>query len=229
MAEAQVATRRRARNAESPSAKAALRRRAEDAVADAEDAITDVQASLDKAALGHRAGRRSDADVESIRAALARDQDHLKAQKAELHRIEVDAPLPTQVEGAFNVSRSDLAVAHAAIDKLTIRAPIGGMVLQMNAKPGELASPAATQPLVLLGDVSSLRVRAELDERPRVGQPVVIRPAASRRRELAGTVSFIAPLVEPARNVARDPRNATESISWKCWWMSRSQGHWPWG
>jgi HlyD family secretion protein len=213
-AEAQVATRRRARNAESPSAKAAARRRAEDAVSDAEDAITDAQAALDKAAFERRAGSRSDADVEASRAALARAQDRLKAQKAELRKIEADSPLPTQVEGALNIARSDLAVAAAAVEKLTLRAPIGGAVLQMNAKVGELASPAAVQPLVVLGDVSALRVRAELDERDlgeiKVGQPVVVRPAAFRGREFAGKVSFIAPLVEAARNVARDQRNATD-------------------
>jgi HlyD family secretion protein len=233
-AEAQVATRRRARNAESPSAKAAgggggggggwdgegarkegaARPRAEDAVSDAEDAITDAQAALDKAAFERRAGSRSDADVEASRAALARAQDRLKAQKAELRKIEADSPLPTQVEGALNIARSDLAVAAAAVEKLTLRAPIGGAVLQMNAKVGELASPAAVQPLVVLGDVSALRVRAELDERDlgeiKVGQPVVVRPAAFRGREFAGKVSFIAPLVEAARNVARDQRNATD-------------------
>jgi HlyD family secretion protein len=213
-AEAQLATRRRARNAESPSAKAAARRRAEDAVADADDGIADAQAFLDRIAAERRAGRRSDTDVEAGRAALARAEERLKQQKAELRRIEIDSPLPTQVEGQFNVGRSELSLALAAVEKLTIRAPIGATVLQMNAKAGELASPAAAQSLVVLGDLSALRVRAELDERDlgeiKIGQPAVVRPAAFRGREFAGTVSFIAPLVEPARAVARDQRNATD-------------------
>jgi HlyD family secretion protein len=213
-AEAQVALRRRARNAESPSAKAAARRRAEDAVADADDAIADAQVFLDKAAADRRTGRRSDADVEAGRAALTRALERLKQQKAELRRIEADAPLPTQVEGQLNIARSELSVAEAAVEKLTIRAPIGGSVLQINAKAGELASPSAVQPLVLLGDLTALRVRAELDERDlgeiKIGQSVLVRPAAFRGREFAGTVSFIAPLVEPGRNSARGQRNLTD-------------------
>jgi multidrug resistance efflux pump len=49
--------------------------------------------------------------------------------------------------------------------KLTIRAPISGTVLQVNAKPGELAGPSSAQPLLVIGDVSALRVRVELEER----------------------------------------------------------------
>ena len=59
---------------------------------------------------------------------------------------------------------------------MTVRAPIAGTVLQVNAKSGELAAPPSTQPLIVLGDVSALRVRAELDERDlgeiKVGQAV---------------------------------------------------------
>ena len=76
-----------------------------------------------------------------------------------------NTPLPSQAEGQLNVARAELLVAEAAIEKMTVRAPIAGSVLQVNAKAGELAAPSSTQPLVLLGDVSALRVRAELDER----------------------------------------------------------------
>jgi HlyD family secretion protein len=83
---------------------------------------------------------------------------------------------------------------------LTIRAPISGTVLQMNAKPGELAAPSAPQPLLLLADISALRVRAEVDERDieriKIGQPVVVRPVAFRERSFAGRVSSIARRVE---------------------------------
>ena len=101
-----------------------------------------------------------------------------------------------------------------AIDKMTIRAPLIGTVLQVNAKAGELASPSGSQPLVLLGDVSALRVRAELDERDfgeiKIGQPALVRAAAFRGRDFAGKVSFIAPLVEPARINSRGQRNVTD-------------------
>jgi HlyD family secretion protein len=87
-------------------------------------------------------------------------------------------------------------------------------VLQVNGKPGELASPTNAQPLLVIGDVSALRVRAELDERDfgeiKIGQPVLVRAAAFRGREFAGKVSFIAPLVEQGRISARGQRNVTD-------------------
>ena len=208
--------RRRLRNDENPSARAATRRRAEDAVADADKGVVEAQAALDKAAIERRAGRGSDADLDAARTALTRTQDRLKQQKAELRRVEADTttPLPSQNEGQLNIARTELAAAQAAVDRLTIRAPISGTILQVNAKPGELASPSGTQSLILLGDVSKLRVRAELDERDfgeiKIGQPVLARAAAFRGREFAGKVSFIAPIVEPGRINSRGQRNMTD-------------------
>jgi HlyD family secretion protein len=215
-AEAQVALRKRARNDESPSARASTRRKAEDAVADAEKGVVEAQAALDKMAAERRAGRGAPADLDALRTALTRAQDRLKQQKAELRKVEADTntPLPTQVEGALNVARAELSTAQAALDKLTIRAPVNGTVLQVNAKIGELASPSAVQAPILLGDTSALRVRAELDERDfgeiKVGQPAVVRADAFRGREFAGKVAFIAPLVGPGRLNSRAQRNVTD-------------------
>jgi HlyD family secretion protein len=196
--------------------KADPRRRAEDAVADADKAVTEAQAALDRAAVERRAGAASDAALEAARAALARAQDRQRQQKAELRRIEADpgTPLPNFVDGQVNVARAEAAAAAAAIERLTIRAPISGTVLQVNAKPGELAAPTNAQPLLIIGDISALRVRAELDERDvgevKLGQSAVIRADAFRGREFAGKVSFIAPIVEPGRISARGQRNVTD-------------------
>jgi HlyD family secretion protein len=231
-AEAQVAFRVRARNeesaparpslrrrAEAPAAdseKAAARRRAEDAVADADKAAAQAQADLDKAALDRRASKASEATAEAARAALTRAQDAARQRKAELRRIEADpgTPLPTFADGQVNVARAEAAAAAAALDQLTIRAPISGTVLQVNAKPGELAAPSNAQPLLIIGDVSALRVRAELDERDlgdiKVGQPALIRSDAFRGREVAGKVSFIAPIVGQSRINGRGQRNMTD-------------------
>jgi HlyD family secretion protein len=244
-AEAQVAFRLRARNEESAPAaspprarpaprarptprpqgevamanadKGAARRRAEDALADADKAVMEAQAALDRAVVDRRSGATSNAAVEAARAALGRARERQQQQKAELRRIEADpsTPLPTFAEGQVNVARAEAAAAAAEIERLTIRAPIAGTVLQVNAKPGELAAPSNAQPLLVIGDVSALRVRAELDERDlgeiKIGQPAVIRADAFRGRDFAGKVSFIAPIVEPARiNSARGQRNVTD-------------------
>src|SRR6516162_1902682 len=96
---AAVAMRKRARNKESASSAATARRKAEDAVADAEAAVSEARFSVDKAAIEKRAGRSSDSDVETARSQLTRAQERLRLQRNELRRIEVGAPLPTLAEG----------------------------------------------------------------------------------------------------------------------------------
>ncbi len=213
-AEAQVALRKRVRNKESAASGAAPRRKAEDAVADTEKAVSEARSLVDRFAVDRRTGRSSDTDLDAARSGLKRAQDRLTQQKAELRNIEADAPLPTLAEGQLNIARGELLAAQATADKMIIRAPIDGGILQVNAKSGELASPSLSQPLVLLGNVSALRVRAELDERDiekiKLGQAVLVRPAAFREREIAGTVSFIAPLVEAGRNNSLGQRNMTD-------------------
>jgi HlyD family secretion protein len=211
-AETQVALRRKVRNDENPTPKAAVRRRAEDAVADAQKGVLDARAALDRAAIARRTEGAPAADVEVARTALTKAQERLVAYRAELRKAEVDVP-PTQAEGMYNISRSDLAVVEAGVDKLTIRAPIAGTVLQVNAKVGELASPASPQPLLVLADLSALRVRAKVDERDigdvKIGQSVMVRPAAFGGREFPGKVSFISRMVEPGRENVR--ANSTET------------------
>jgi HlyD family secretion protein len=210
---AQVAMRKRIRNKESASSGAAAQRKAEDAAADAEAAVSQVRSLLDRAVADRRAGRGSDAGVAAVRSGLTRAEAYLVEQTDELRRIAADAPLPTVAEGQLKIARSELSASRAALDKLTIRAPIDGTILQIKARPGEVVSPS-TPPLVELGDTSALRVRAEVDERdiekikPR--QSVLVRPAALRGREVAGMVSLIAPIVEAGRYSAPGQRNMTD-------------------
>jgi HlyD family secretion protein len=211
---AQAAMRKRIRNKESASSGAAAQRKAEDAVADAQTAVFQVRSILDRAVAERQAGRGSDSGVAQARAGLKRAEEYLVQQTDDLRRISPDAPLPTLAEGQLSVARSELSAARAALDKLTIRAPIDGTILQINARAGEAVSPAAATPMVQLGDISALRVRAELDERDiekiKSGQQVLVRSAALRGREVAGTVSFIAPLVEAGRYTALGQRNMTD-------------------
>lgn len=58
------------------------------------------------------------------------------------------------------------------LDRLTVRAPRAGTILQLNVRAGEYAlTTGATEPLMLLGDTQQLQVRADVDE---VNAPLVI-------------------------------------------------------
>jgi HlyD family secretion protein len=214
-AQAQVEMRKRARN-DQGAGKGADRRKAEDGVADAEAAVVQTRESFDAAVKARRGGGGSDTDVAAARTAWSGAQDRLAQRRTQLRKVndDPDTPLPTANEGALNVARGELRGAYAELEKLTIRAPIASTALQVNARIGELASPATPQPLVLLGDLSGLRVRAEVDERDvdkiKLGGKAVVRADAFRGREFAGKVVSIAPLVQPARINSPGSRNLSD-------------------
>jgi len=216
VARAQIELRKRARNEQRSSGRTASRREAEDMVADSEQAVVEARSALDKAAAANSGGDGSGPRIDTARARLTRARDLLESQKAELRRLEIESGtvLPTQAEGQLNIARAELLGVEAAVEKLTIRAPIDATVLRVNAKAGELAMPSAAQPLLLLGDISAMRVRAELDERDfggiKLGQTAVVRSAAFPDREFAGRVLSIAPIVQSSRISSGDQRNVTD-------------------
>ena len=211
----QVSMRKRQRN-DQAAGKAADRRKAEDAVADAEAAVVSARETFDDAAVAIYGGKGSAADLTKAHDALTSAEDSLTQKRAALRKLEAQSgtPLPTENEGALNVARSNLWSAEVGLEKLKIRAPIAGTVLQVNAKLGELASPSAPDPLVVLGDLSALRVRAELDERDigevKLGQQVVVRADAFPGRDFHGKVASIAPIVQAGRINSPNSRNLTD-------------------
>lgn len=216
VAEAQVAMRKRARDDRGAARRALNRRKAEDAVADAERIFADTRAELDKASIALRKGSGSQGGVDAAQAALAKAKANLDKEQADLREIKGNAntPLPSQAEGELNIGRAELAVAEQALEKTRIRAPIAGTILQVQAKPGELATPSPDQPLLIMADLSKLRVRVEVDERDitqiHVGQPVVVQAHAFRGRDFAGTVASIARLVGPGAISGRNQRKLTD-------------------
>lgn len=212
-AETQVAMRERARDERSATGSARTRRKAQDAVAEAERTLYDARSAVDRAAAKLRTKSGSEADLTAARLALTRAQNELATRQGELRTVEDDA-LPTSLEGQLTIARAEYAAARAALDKMTVRAPIDGTVLQVNVREGEAVSPGSPQPPLQLADLSAMCVRSELDERDigsvRVGQPVIVRATAFPGREFEGSVSSVAPLVEPGHLDAPGSRNQSD-------------------
>ena len=88
-------------NDQSSSTASADRRKAEDAVADAERLVADSRSALDKVTADWRQGVHS-RRIDAARSALSRAQDRLTEQQgvlAELEGVAPDTPLPTRAEG----------------------------------------------------------------------------------------------------------------------------------
>lgn len=82
----------------------------------------------------------------------------------------------------------------------TLVAPSGGIVLERLAEPGDFIQPG--QEVLRIGDFSSIQVTIQVSDRDRskvqVGQPVEVVLDAFPDRPIAGRVSRISPLADPA-------------------------------
>ncbi len=76
------------------------------------------------------------------------------------------------------------------LDRLTVRAPRRGTILQVNFRAGEYATLGSTEPLMLLGETEQLQVRADIDE---VNAPLVV-PQAGGTASIRSLADHTIPL-----------------------------------
>lgn len=73
-----------------------------------------------------------------------------------------------KAEAQVEQARAELKSTETDLERLTVRAPVDGQVLQLKVHPGEFAPVAATAlgqpPLILLGSVTPMHVRVDVDE-----------------------------------------------------------------
>lgn len=103
--------------------------------------------------------------------------------------------------------KAELEQANTTKERLTIKAPIDGRILEVDVRPGEYAQAGArAQPLIRMGDVSRLHVRVEIDEQ----NAQSITPASPAKGFTRGNtqrgidLSFVRfePYVRPKQNLA---------------------------
>jgi HlyD family secretion protein len=192
------------------------RRKAQDSVAAAERSVFLAQQAVDRALGLYRAGNGKVDDVNSARTKLVAAKSELTDEKLILERVAAskDMPLMSRLDVALEQARADVSQLYAAIERTRVRAPADGSVLNIFAKAGEVAAPSAERPLLMFGDISTLRVRAELEEREvvkvRVGQAAVVKVDAYPDREFTGTVTSLAASLGAPQIVTRGPRRPND-------------------
>lgn len=67
-------------------------------------------------------------------------------------------------EAQLSAAKADVQQTELLMDRLTVKAPRDGTILQVNIRAGEYASPQNRQPALVLGDIQTLHVRADVDE-----------------------------------------------------------------
>lgn len=215
-ATAEAAVRRRERDSEQATKVAGERRTADDTVAFAERSAFRARMDLDRLQASTPVGTRLVSDIETARKALVDANDKLEQERVNLRRFQAQPalPLPTRLEASLATARAELLLIESALERTRLRAPSDGSVLLVNTRAGETVSPSPEDVLLVFGDLSQLRIRAELEERDvakiRVGQAVVVRTDAFPGQDFAGRVQSMASAFGAARIASRGPRRPND-------------------
>ncbi|MEO7794476.1 MAG: efflux RND transporter periplasmic adaptor subunit [Thermoanaerobaculia bacterium] len=109
-------------------------------------------------------------------------------------------------EAVLAARQAEVGRLQAEIERRTVRAPVAGRVLQLEAHVGEFAESAVLDaPLLVLGDDSRLYVRVDVDEndawrvRPGAAATGYLRGGAAKQAELR--FERIEPLLVPKRSL----------------------------
>lgn len=110
-----------------------------------------------------------------------------------------------QASARLIVSCNQLQQSLVTKDRLTVRSPIAGTILDVNIRLGEYAANSSSMPLMKMGDISTLHVRVEVDE----VQAALIAPHSVAEGYLRGDsknaipLQFVRfePLVRPKQNL----------------------------
>lgn len=212
-AEAEAAARKRERDAAPANAGRENVSRAEDNLYNAERTYTSARIELDDAMLADPKG--TSPAVTSARKRMTDAQDRVRQETNNLNNASRNnSTAPSRADSAVIAARADVMLADQAWDKTRIRAPIAGSILQISAKVGEFLAASPEQIVFSMGDVSRLRVRAEVDEtevnKIRLGQTVFVKNAAFPGQEFEGKVSELSPLLAIPRMTARSPRRPND-------------------
>lgn len=215
-AEAQAGAARSERDAQAATSGREDVRKAEDAVYAAERAFTGARYDLDYALAAKRQGTGTEQQVSDARRRLADAKDRFLRERIAFATAQAKSnlPAPNRFESATSTARAEVAIAQALLDKTRIRAPVAGSVLRIYPTVGDVVAPSPDQPLAVLGDMSSLRVKAEVDEgdvsKIKLGQKAFVRSNSYPGKEFEGKVAKIAPSLAPPRIAGRGPRRPND-------------------
>ena len=213
----EISVRRRERDAEPFNKLAMDRRAAEDAVSVAERNQFRARIDLDQLLEALASGKKPASEaIEAARTAVSETGDRSEQERANVRRVQAlpGMPLATRLDSSLAAARSELAAIEAGIERTRIRAPSDGTVLQVNTHVGEMVTPSPEDILLTFGDLTALRVRAEIEERDitkvHLGQAVVVRSDTFPGLEFAGQVDRKAQALGAQRLASRGPRRPTD-------------------
>jgi len=136
-------------------------------------------------------------------------QEQAKAQ-AEYDLLKAGAWKPDidVARAAVEEVRAQIEQIKTEISRATVVAPVDGVVLQVNLRPGERITEMDTKALFVLGDVSTYHVRVDIDERDitrfRPGAAAKAFPRGDAAHEMTMRFVRVEPYVVPKKSLTGD-------------------------
>ncbi len=154
-------------------------------------------------------------EVIARREALAAAQAVLARATADLDLLEAGSWQYDRDVSKAGLRRAEAEVEkiEVELDRLVVRALVGGHVLQVNVRPGEFVGTPPGEPLVILGNTERLHVRVDIDEydipRFRAGAPAIAVPRGSLQERYPLEFVRVEPFVVPKKSLTG---NVTERV-----------------
>jgi len=159
---------------------------------------------LQKGAVSREEAERSEQAYAAARARHEAALQHYAVVNADAREEDV-----AKASADVDLARGQLEQSRARLAKTIIRSPINGVVLRKHRRTGEAVLDGPATPVVTLGDVSSLRVRAEVDESDiclvAVGQKGYVTADAYGSRQFPGKIVRVGSAVGRKQVITDEP------------------------
>jgi multidrug resistance efflux pump len=136
------------------------------AAQEAEARMNDAEAALARTERLYQRQMIAASDYDRDRYAFSAAKATYARAKAELERVlagswkeDVDI-----TRAAVQMALGQLEIIKTNLERLTVRAPMDGEVLQLNVRLGQFAAMTWKEPMIVLGDSKRLHVRVDIDE-----------------------------------------------------------------
>lgn len=178
-----------------PPLRAALRR-AEADLADGRDNAERLRNAVDS-------GARAQRDLAEAQFAVDQASARVEQARADLQRAQAGGWAPDLQAAQAELAEQEAEVRSIEIelDRLIVRSPSDGTVLRRDIEPGERTRDDPARPMVMVGDLSTLHVRAQIDEEDFAliasGVKAIGRTRGAVVRDFALDISRIEPFARP--------------------------------
>jgi len=163
------------------------------------------EASIAAAQVGLAEARDQLQRVSSPASAKVITEDELKRRSFAVQSAEA---LITRNTTQLDAAKAQLAQAETELEVLTVRASRDGRILRLNLREGEYANANPPEPLMVLGEIESLQIRADVDEQnaPAIetGRAATAYIKGDSKNKLPLTFVRIDPFVVPKKSLTGD-------------------------